>query len=196
MIDERMQTAAVAYFTKLVLGDIDDGWVAGGAVRDYFTHGMPKSDIDIFFHGEPAFTAAKAKLRKKYGITRENSAFTEFRVRNKRVQLIQSRYFPTADETIAAFDFTVCCAAVTRGFVAHHPCFFEHLAARKLVINALPFPLSTMERMQKYIRKGFSICNEGLLSISTAVRALDLNDPQQRSLEFYRDGTPRFMRFD
>ena len=40
------------------------------------------------------------------------------------------------------------------------------LAKRSLVINSLPYPLSTVQRMQKYIKKGYTICNGGLLEIA------------------------------
>ncbi|MFW6311149.1 MAG: hypothetical protein ACOC1K_02825 [Nanoarchaeota archaeon] len=42
---------AISYFNHVILNRLKDidCWVAGGAVRDYFMYGYPKSDVDIFF---------------------------------------------------------------------------------------------------------------------------------------------------
>jgi hypothetical protein len=113
------------------------------------------------------------------------------------VQLIKKHFFPTPEETISNFDFTVCCVAVTpSGDVVHHERFFEDLAGRRLAINALPFPLSTLERLQRYVSKGYLACNGTLMQLSEAIKQIDLNDPSASNLRYYPDGTPRFVRFD
>lgn len=174
-----------------------DCWVAGGALRDYFSVGHPQSDIDIFFPSQQEYDKVKdCFLRYTQGeIAYENEKICVFVINKKRFELIKI-FFPTPTATIQEFDFTVCCCAVDIKDVYMHEDFFADLAGRRLVVNKLPFPLSTLQRLQKYIRKGYSICNGGLLDLSKAIAGLDLTKPEVNTFEFYSDGSPRFVRFD
>ncbi len=63
-------------------------------------------------------------------------------------------------------------------------------------INSFKTSGSTMQRLQKYFNKGYWICNGGILEIAQAINKLDLSDPEQNNIEYYPDGTPRFVRID
>jgi hypothetical protein len=160
------------------------------------------TDVDVFFPNR--FHYNKAVEAFQYWIENEipgrrifKSNLTEvYSVRKHKIQLVGQHFFTSPQETISMFDFTVCCAAVDKNQLYTHETFFMDLAGRKLVINRLPFPLSTMQRMQRYIKKGYTICNGGLLEIAEAIQEIDLTDPNANTLEFYPDGTPRFMRID
>ncbi len=201
----------IDYFKYLILDDLGDVycWVAGGALREYFTVGHAKaSDVDVFFQDKEAFEAAKKALLAKGPqegkaatsittiMTFENDRITNFIHKKHKVQLISTKYFVDPQETIENFDFTVCCAAVDKADVYHHQTFFMDLAKKRLVINALPYPLSTMQRMQRYIQKGYTICNGGILQIAKAIKELDFEKPEENPIEFYPDSTPRFVRYD
>lgn len=172
-------------------------WIAGGALRDYFSIGYPQSDIDVFFPNNDEYEKAKKCLlfHTQGNIEYENEKICVFIVNKHRFELVKI-FFPTPESTITEFDFTVCCCAVDTKDVYMHEDFFADLAKRRLVVNKLPFPLSTLQRLQKYIRKGYSICNGGLLDISKAIAGLDLTRPEVNTFEFYPDGSPRFVRFD
>jgi hypothetical protein len=178
-------------------------WVAGGCVRDYFSIGKLTSDIDLFFTCVEDFEKCKKYLidDKTRRITRtepadnpedddkiiievvdkpqakvifENDNVLKVSYRGHKFDVIK-KYFPSPETTIIEFDFTVCCAAVDLGRVYTHETFFIDLAKRQLMINKLPFPLSTMWRLQKYINKGFYICSGEMLKLSKAIGALQTN---------------------
>lgn len=190
---------AIDYFNSLILNEFPVDlkcWIAGGAVRDYFSVSYISSDIDIFFSNRPDFHDVynffiKVKAKKVF----ENDRVVRFEYKKNSFDLVKI-HFNSPQETINEFDFTVCCAAIDTEQVYHHEAFFMDLAKKRLVINNLPFPLSTLQRLQKYIKKGYWICNGGLLDIARAIQVVDLNEPSNNTLEFYPDGQPRFLRFD
>jgi len=190
---------AISYFKKTILDELEDikCWVAGGAVRDYFSLGYPKSDIDIFFPDEEQYNAADSKLKDNgHKCVVDNGSGKMYKVKTRLIHIVKSHFFDSPIATIGSFDFTVCCASVSRGDVEHVGTFFQDLARRRLVINALPFPLSTMQRLQKYIKKGYWICNGGLLRIAKAIKEIDFEDKKQNNIAFYPDGSPKFIRID
>lgn len=188
---------AINYFKYLILDKLPSiCWVAGGSCRDYFSLGYAKSDIDIYFPNSSELEKAKKWfLDNKGEIKFENNRLIVFHYEKYKFELIKI-YFSSPEETIEQFDFTVCCCAVDKVKIYYHDTFFIDLAKKRLVINKLLFPLSTLQRLQKYIIKGYLICNGGLLEIAKAIQLLNLNEPKQNHLEFYPDGTPKFVRFD
>lgn len=196
--------ACVRYFNNLILNDLSssiettDCWIAGGAVRDWFSIGYCSSDIDIFFPDERNMLLASKNLTDRLSLkpTFENDKIVNFIFKKHKIQLIKAHYFKTPADTIRAFDFTVCAASVNRVTVNFHETFFIDLAKKRLVIIGLPYPLSTLQRLQKYIKRGYTICNGGLLEIAKAIQKLDLSKPDQNIFEFYPDGKVKFIRID
>lgn len=191
----------IKYFSKIILKDLilDNHiicWIAGGAIRDYFSFGYVKSDIDLFFPDRHNLCLALIFFRKNGAkFIFKNSKVISVLYRKKKFDLVKV-LFETPLNTIQSFDFTVCCAAVDDKDVYHHQTFFIDLAKKALVINSLPFPLSTMQRMQRYIKRGYSICNGGLLMIAKAISKIDFKDKNQNVFEFYSNGDLRFIRYD
>lgn len=219
----------VKYFTKQILGELKDiciTWVAGGCVRDYFSIGKLTSDIDLYFSCEEDYLKCKKYLveqktrriitteptqgddKKIVTITDkplakilfENDNVTKVSYKGRPYDLVR-KYFPSASETINEFDFTVCCAAVDIHNIYTHDTFFIDLAKRQLMINKLPFPLSTMWRMQKYIQKGFYMCSGEMLKLSKAIGELQTNtkEGEESAIELQpmsEGNEPIFLTFD
>lgn len=181
----------------VILGLVNPGWIAGGAIRDHFANQSIESDIDVFFRNQDDYQSVIDKLvhdrrvERKY-VHKELSCFVW---RGMDVQLIGTHFFPGPRETMESFDFTVCCCALDANEIHMHEHFLEDLAARRLAINKLPFPLSTLERLQKYAKKGFTACNGTLLEVAKAIKDVDFED-KTNALSFYPSGEPRFIRFD
>lgn len=174
-------------------------WVAGGAVRDWFATGFVRKDVDVFTPDDEAMTDVQRLIQEgplKGKVAYETSTVVGYATEAGKVEVVRM-HFPTPEATIEQFDFTVVCAAVdTERRLVVHDTFFIDLSGRRLVVNALPFPLSTLERMQKMIKLGYTACNGTLLRIAQEIQAVNFQDPQLNQLEFYRDGSPRFRRID
>jgi hypothetical protein len=215
----------VKYFSKQILDELKEvciTWVGGGCVRDYFSVGKLTSDIDLYFSCEEDYIKCKKYLTEQTTITLskeedgktivtkfpkpkakvifENDNVTKVIYKGRPYDLVR-KWFTSASETIKEFDFTVCCAAVDIHNVYVHETFFIDLAKRQLMINKLPFPLSTMWRMQKYIQKGFYMCSGEMLKLSKAIGELQTNTPkgEENAVELQpmsEGGSPRFLTFD
>lgn len=215
----------VKYFNRVILDELAPiciAWVAGGCVRDYFSIGKLSSDIDLYFTCEEDFQKAKKYFletttrsveevvddvktiktfpKKKAIKTFENDNVVKVKYAGREFDLVR-KFFASPELTIEEFDFTVCCAAVTSKKVYTHNTFFIDLAKRQLMINKLPFPLSTMWRMQKYIQKGFYMCSGEMLKLSKAIGELQTNTPEgeQANIELQpmsEGNEPRFLTFD
>lgn len=215
----------VKYFSRVILDELKDvamTWVGGGCVRDYFSVGKLTSDIDLYFNCEEDYLKIKKYLvettvriitveedgkttvnkfpKKKAKVIFENDNVTKVVYNGRYFDLVR-KYFPSPETTITEFDFTVCCAAVDLHKVYTHDTFFIDLAKRQLMINKLPFPLSTMWRMQKYIQKGYFMCSGEMLKLSKAIGQLQTNTPEgeESAIDLQpmsEGGSPRFSTFD
>jgi len=129
-------------------------------VRDYFSVGYITSDIDLYFDSEEEFskcyiyflTLNYETFEKRAQLLFENDNVVKIIYKKQKYDLVK-KFFTDPKDCIDAFDFTVCCGAVDSTTVYHHETFFIDLSKKQLMINALPFPMSTMWRMQKYIQK-------------------------------------------
>lgn len=187
---------------KIVINSIRDlvgndikFWIAGGAVTSAVT-GSKINDYDVF---SPTPNSLVALLKEKGAtVTYENPHFVNFRIGGKKVQVITRFEHQTMEHSVKEFDFTVVCGAYDGETFVCHDRFWQDIATRRLVINTMPFPLKTMERVAKYAQRGFAPCPVGLLSIAKAIHALEIDwdNPDENQLSFYPDGTPRFMGVD
>lgn len=189
---------AVDYFKYIILDELKDVvcWIAGGSCRDYFMGKRIKTDIDIYFPNESEHKKALEYLKlKETKVLWDNERVVRVFYKNRHFDLIKI-YFRNPSHTLDNFDFTVCCCAVDNSMVYYHPTFFMDLAKRRIVINKIILPLSTLQRLQKYIWYGFTACNGSLLEIAKAINALDLSDPKKNGIELYPDGSSKFKKLD
>lgn len=148
-------------------------WIAGGALRDYFTMGWTSSDLDVYFPNEKELLKAMRELvNAGYSIAYESENSVKLSRGKDQVDLVKV-YFASPEETFATFDFTCVCCSVSPEGVWHHPTFFIDLAQKKLVINKLWKPLGTLKRLQKYAKKGYVMENDQLLVLALAIQECD-----------------------
>lgn len=68
-------------------------------------------------------------------------------------------------------------------YILHHDSFFEHLHIKRLVIDdRLPFPVSSFERMLRYIKYGYMPCKETKIRLLTEIREAENLDGISNSL--------------
>lgn len=168
------------YFTERVFKYLPNHvvcWVAGGAIANFFTTKSAHSDIDVWFPSDAQWQAAVDHIKRTYPSTwkviKETPAAITYVVEGQAhpVQFVRRFFYASPKETINAFDFTVCMGACTRGgLVVVHDDFFLDLAAKRLVTHNLQFTYGTLARLQKYIKKGYTICNGGLLNLHRAIQ--------------------------
>lgn len=175
-------------------------WVAGGSVRRLVTRLPQDSDFDFFFRDQEQFDAFCEQM-KPMGAKRVNESDFNITFRlpaaepkpveddvfegggpELKVQAIRIAFYPTLADCIASFDFSIC----QFGFDGERLLFGEwtlfDVANKRLVPGKLTFGTSSLRRVIKYTRQGFTICGGGLADILEQVVA----NPEiiQREVEY------------
>lgn len=127
-----------------------------------------KCNLDVsFLIGTQTNDVANFKM--KYTPFDSNAQIAEY-----DIQLIEKRFFADAEELINYFDFTIC-QFVTDGTTLLCGDFsLWDLGRKKLVVNKITYPVSSMRRMIKYANQGFYVCNGSMVQFLQQV----VEDPQ------------------
>ena len=176
--------AALQYFNPILTDIINSSysfsiidpegvWIAGGALREFYTVGKITKDIDLYFKNGDLFEIAKKHLLKNGGeITFETKNGTKIKYKNIYYDLIKI-FYSSPQECIDNFDFTVCSCACSIKDIYYHENFIEDLASKKLMFNNIIRPSSSMIRVVKYIKKGYDIPYKNLQYLVNAIKKED-----------------------
>lgn len=175
---EYHKQAILNYFEKV---DVPEGvYLSGGALTSMFS-GQPVHDLDVYFRSSEALSQflennelfIQSATDKALTCTIRTAQYSSV-----TIQCIYFDYFEKAEDIFESFDFTVNMAAFdfdTETFVFHDE-FFKDLAMKKLVFNPKTcFPIVSMMRTQKYIKRGYTISNKDFRKIILEVNKLDLS---------------------
>jgi len=160
--------------------------LAGGALRSLFTDTSIR-DYDVYADIntiEKLSDNHYAVLASKHGgwtrISNTARSYTykrmffnplEQKIDHSLVNFIKTPYV-TPQSVIETFDFTVCMCAITKDQITYHPDYFVDLATRVLRVNSLEDPLSTLWRVQKYNKLGYTMSQEEMWKTVEAVHDL------------------------
>ena len=148
-------------------------WIAGGAVRDYFSSSMKKTDIDIFCVSGTVFKNICDDIQEKGGIqVYENENTIRYLLNKINIDVVK-KFFDTPIDCINSFDFTVSMFACGyNGEIFYGTTSFIDLAKKQIMINKITYPLSTLHRLLKYQNKGFRICKGELFKIAVSINEM------------------------
>jgi len=190
----KLMIALEVYSDHSIVKNIEKIIVAGGFIRAYYAGEKP-SDLDIYFRNNLDLLSLKSELEGKewLEVFKTDRAIT-LKKDNKLIQLI-SYIYGEPSAVIELFDYTICCAAMTitrheiededsgdtrielHGHLVLHDDFFENLAGRVLEFIGTPLPLSSLRRAFKFVKRGYSICDENIVKIAEAIfRQVDFDD--------------------
>lgn len=178
---------AVKHFRKIILDTMKDEnikcWIAGGAVRNYFMSVNEKTDYDLFFPNIVHYNKAKAFFSTlESEIVFENENGMKVIYKDHQFDLIK-HFFATPEATINMFDFTVSMFAVDYEKVYHGETSFMDLAKRQLMLNAIPFPASTLKRSYRYYNKGFKMCVGEMKKLVKAIQSMEFVEEKEQKQE-------------
>jgi hypothetical protein len=170
----------LVYFNNLILGELRrngiNGWIAGGVLRDYFSDKPLKSDCDIFFPNVEEFNKAKNHFMSNGGkIIWESENGMKVTYKGNTFDLVKI-FRPNPTETIARFDFTISMFATDGRDVYYGNNSLKDLQDRKLVINNIINPLSTLKRVLKHYKKGFTMSAEETKKLYASLNSLPYDD--------------------
>lgn len=202
------------HYQKLFFDELPESiraevFIAGGAVRDYLSDAEIK-DIDLFTTSKEVEDELIKFFKEKGKLINENALLANYTYKDKWFQVIKGKHYNSSISLINSFDFTITQAVVfvemelipeenTKKFTTQFETgntFFQDTLAKHLRINTITFPLSTLERMQKYIQKGYTACNGTLLEVAKSMKNIDFDNPSDNTLLFYPNGGARFFGVD
>lgn len=167
------------------LPDISENgpWIGGGSVRRLIA-GLPQdSDFDFFFADQAQFDAFCKDMKKRGAEVQHENDFNitfllpkakakpigddEFTVAGPelKVQAIRLRFHPTLAETLEGFDFSLCKFGYDGTSLVCGDYSLFDLASKRLVPDRISFGTSTLRRIIKYTKQGYTICSGGLAKI-------------------------------
>jgi RNAse (barnase) inhibitor barstar len=162
-------------------------WIAGGAVRNTLQGASLDSDWDFFFADEAqcskfedeligmgASLLTKTEMNSTYilpTVIPEGTEGDGVYLPEMKIQVIKFKYYKNAEEVIESFDFTLCQFAYDGKNITVSPFALWDVARKKLVPAQLSYAASSLRRMIKYARQGYTICGGGLADLLEQVVA-------------------------
>lgn len=170
-------------------------WIAGGAVRAWFTGGEKVSDIDVFGPSLQATADFVNSLFRPKLVGAHSNAET-YLVYGSLVQVIKL-FKPNIDELLYGFDYNVCQFAWTgEGIFATQEAIIGalrgHLAVGRISHD---FAMDSLRRAFKYQKKGYAPCAGTLRDIANALRKLSDEDVKNQ-VEISPSGGKRTVHMD
>jgi hypothetical protein len=154
-------------------------WIAGGAIRRTLS-GMPlESDVDYFFASVEQKDAFVADVEARGGwiiSDKEHAVTLGLKVEHATVilQAVTMAYYASIEAVLDSFDFTITQFGYDGTDMVCGEFSLWDLARKRLALHKLTFGVSTVRRLIKYTRQGFTACGGVLASILEATVA----DPQ------------------
>ncbi len=151
-------------------------WIAGGAIRRTLLQEPLSSDVDYFFRDEAQASAFGGNMEVAGGwiiSTRDQVTTYGIKVDDKTVivQAITLAYYPTLEDALDSFDFTITQFGYDGADLVCGQFSLWDLARKRLALHKLSFGVSTVRRLLKYTRQGFTACGGVLASILEEVVA-------------------------
>lgn len=147
-------------------------WIAGGSVRRLFIGAPMDSDFDFFF-ANPEQAGNFLISMKKLGaiLKNENEKNSTWLVPaiesgpELTVQAVTFAYFESMRQVIESFDFTICQFAYDGDHFEVGEFSLWDSARKRIVPAKITFGVSSVRRLLKYGRQGYTICGGALADI-------------------------------
>lgn len=152
----------------------DGIWLAGGALRRTLLNSPLDSDFDFFFSGAEKLTEFRNSILEKGASKLGESEHVEnynLNVNDKNIiiQLVKINFYESPEAVIDTFDFTITQLAYDGSDLIVGEYTLWDLARKKLALHKLTYGVSTMRRLLKYTKQGFTACNGVMEAILEAV---------------------------
>ncbi len=158
-------------------------WLAGGYCRKkFFKIGLGKSDIDIFVKNEETYNKINRNLIQNFDfvIGKESRFAMTYNSRLNNINNIQliKKPFPTLEELLNAFDFTMCSCSMDKTNYYFVKNFIKD-NKNKMLISKNILTNYNLSRMAKFIEEGFMVSDE------YARRLNDFYQSGEKTVYFY-----------
>lgn len=181
MTKEQIVDKLMTIFSQVenLTGPLTEAYIAGGAIASLVLGEEPK-DYDVWFEGPWAYEAAvnNLKLAVGYGEIKsanlvESKYATSFELSDgTKIQLVQSR-MGVPEQVVPGFDFKHTQSYMTRTGKLVADVDFIKSKVLVFVPGNFSHPVNTMQRVNKFARRGYDIPFETIRDLMVACTALD-----------------------
>lgn len=135
-------------------------FLAGGALRTIFDAKDTLVDFDLFFTDLTHIPQVKEKLAaagyEEIFTCPLGSLFT-FLKDSVKIQLVCEKSYKHPSDVLKEFDLTPCCFALDGEFLYSSLQAIRCVRKKRLMLNAVTFPVATFNRILKYYKKGYAL---------------------------------------
>lgn len=155
-------------------------YVCGGAVRAVINN-EPISDFDIFFQEEKYFKDFIERVKKIRGFIEEDrqlpTCYSFSIKREKEIYKYQavSTLYGTIETILDSFDFVCCQVGYQNNIFYYYPLAMLDIVRKRITINKISKPISTLRRLIKYSQKGYYACTGALLEVCKQIPNLEID---------------------
>lgn len=183
------QTDFACALARLPALSVDGPWVAGGSVRRLISRLPQESDFDFFFRDQEQFDAFCAAMKERGSkVTAESDFNVTFRLPaaeakstgddefspggpELKVQAIRVAYHASVEAVVESFDFSICQCGYDGADLTFGQWALFDIASKRLVPGRISYGVSSVRRVIKYARQGFTICGGGLAAMLEQIAA-------------------------
>lgn len=161
--------------------------LAGGALRKLVDSSDVICDYDLFVTDTDNIPALRDELSGWMTLIFECPEGKLFSYKDDdgmKVQIINNRVYEDVHDIIGSFDIIAGCAAYTDGVITKHQRFVSNVLNKRLEINKVEYPLATLNRITKYVQKGYRLTRKANTHFIHSVNEMEINELNGR---FYID---------
>lgn len=175
-IDEPDKSQFMVLTGGLPLVSVDGPWICGGALRRTLIGQKLDADIDYFFKNKEQLDTFCSEMEYMNFVESNRTdncitfigrpvigedTFNDREIESKeqiKVQAIIIGYYDSIEDVIDSFDFTITQFGYDGKDLVCGEFSLWDLARRRLAIHKLTYGVSTLRRLIKYSRQGFTAC--------------------------------------
>lgn len=153
-------------------------WVCGGSVRRIAIDAIQDSDYDFFFANADQLAAFTVAVEERGAVRKyENDFNITWKLPASeadpelKIQAIRVAYHPTIEAVLESFDFSLCQCGYDGESLYFGDFTLFDLANKRLVPGRISYGVSSLRRMLKYTRAGYTVCGGGLANMLEQVVA-------------------------
>ena len=171
--NHRFETSNLAKaLTRLPAVSPSGPWIAGGAIRRTIAGDALDSDFDFFFATPEQFSefvdglesrGARKVSENEFNVSYELPAHEG--QPSLKVQAIRASYTPTLEAMLETFDFSLCQCGYDGSDMVLGEWTLYDIARKRLVPGKISYGVSSLRRMLKYTKQGYTVCSGGLSSL-------------------------------
>jgi hypothetical protein len=202
-----------------LLKDLDPkSWcLAGGACRKYFENQyrdhdkndlLGDTDFDVFVFNQETFNIIDRLLCTTHSTVHGfTSGLVKFKSKThpiRKIDIIYNPKYRSAAEVIEDFDLRCCQCYFQEDRFTSVKEFLDDIICKKLVINNIRRPYSTLNRLMRYSRKGYNLTEDAAAEFFDHIRILgdeefdysySITDPNAFSYQHYEGSNNEANQF-